>query len=89
MSPDSFAAALDVLCQKKHGFHCNPGIDGGVEQTNMGVQFFESVSYCKLCIIAAITSGAPQVSPDCFAAALNVLCQKNMDFSVILELTAK
>ena len=59
MSPDSFAAALDVLCQQKHRFQCNPGIDGGVEQTNMGFQFFVSFLYRELCIIAAITSGDP------------------------------
>ena len=29
------------------------------------------------------------MSPDSFAAALDVLCQNNMNFSVILELTAK
>ena len=59
MSPDSFAAALDVLCKKKLGFQCNPGIDGGVEQQNMAFQFFVSFLDCKLCIIAAITSGGP------------------------------
>ena len=25
---------------KKNGFQCNPGIDGGVEQTNIEFQFF-------------------------------------------------
>ena len=44
---------------KKHGFQCKPGIDGGVEQKNMGSQYFVSFLYSKLCIIAAITSGAP------------------------------
>ena len=46
---------------KKHDFQCNPGIDGGVEQKNMGFQFLVSFLYGKLCIIAAITSGPAQV----------------------------
>ena len=29
---------------KKHGFQCSPGIDGGVEQTNIGFLFFYVVS---------------------------------------------
>ena len=65
MSPDSFAAALDVLCQKNmdfsvildsYGFQCNAGIDGGVEQKN-GFQFVVLFLQSELCIIAAITSG--------------------------------
>ena len=55
----------------------------------MRYKFFVSFLYGELSSIAAITSGAPEVSPDSFAAALEVLCQKNMDFSVILELTAE
>ena len=45
--------------RKKHGFQCNPGIDGGVEQQKYGISFFVSFLYSKLFIIAAITSGAP------------------------------
>ena len=150
MSPDTFAAALDVLCKKNHGFQCSPGVDGGAPQTNIGFQFFcgfhivncvllprsllgdlsESRNlrgsirrpvfkkhrfqcipgidggleqtkvgfqfYCVvfmkqiiIIIITAITSGAPEVSPDTFAAALDVLEKENMDFSVVLELTAE
>ena len=51
--------SITRLVIKSHGFQCNPGIDGGVEQKNMGFQFFVSFLYGKLCIIAAITSGAP------------------------------
>ena len=47
-----------LVLKKKHGFQCNPGIDGGVEQKDMGFQFFVSFLHGKLCIIAAITSGA-------------------------------
>ena len=44
---------------KNHGFQCNPGNDGEVVQKSMGFQFVVSFLYSKLCIIAAITSGAP------------------------------
>ena len=55
----SFRGSIRCPVPKKHGFQCNPGIDGGVEQKNMGFQFLVSFLYGKLCIIAAITSGAP------------------------------
>ena len=44
---------------KRHGLHCNPGIDGGVKQNNIEFQFFVWHLRDQLCILAAITSGAP------------------------------
>ena len=41
MSPDTSAAALDVLLvMKEYGFSSNPGIDGGIEQVNIEFWFF-------------------------------------------------
>ena len=44
---------------KNYGFQCNPGIDGGVKQTNIEFQFFLHCFYIVnyVCIIAAIASG--------------------------------
>ena len=73
---------------RKHGFQCNPGIDGGVKQKHIQFHFLCVVLLNKCFIITAITSVAPEVSPDTFAAASDVLWWKNTDFNVILESTA-
>ena len=54
-----FRGSIRRPVPKNQGFQCNPGIDGGVEQQNMAFQFVVSFLNGNLCIIAAITSGAP------------------------------
>ena len=47
-----FVIIFSLSCnsfQKKRGFGCNPGIDGGVEQKNIEFQFF-----CVFCLVNCI-----------------------------------
>ena len=64
---------------KKHGFQCNPGIDGG-----KGVAFTSQIMYCF-----RDHFWGPLSESGHLRGSIRLLVIKTLDFSVILELKAR
>ena len=74
---------------KKHDIQCNPGIGGGVEQTNIEFQFFCVVFYIGNYVLLPPSLPRPLKGVQTPSRSIRRPVIKNHGFQLILELTAE